>query len=369
MTSTSKSVENAGVTVQHLLIILLFALWPATASADDLRPGYLEIREICTSPFGGSPDVWAINKAAANGECTAFADPGTHRYAVTWKTPIKPGLAARAVPTFPPDCTAATATDRSIDLAALLTRWDIICAKPLAGRSVGLTGIESTPGDALLRYQSLSGETQAARLTPGSPSSIITATPDRNQVARTYFVTGIEHILRGYDHLLFVLSLVLLLSGAWRVAATVTAFTVAHSMTLMATTLELISLPRAPVEATIALSIIFLAVEIVKRDPQATRLSQRLPWIVAFLFGLLHGFGFAGALAEIGLPAGEVPTALLTFNLGVEAGQLMIVGAAIAILALIRRAKVAWLQPAQTATAYAIGSVAVMWLLERVLGV
>ena len=142
-------------------------------------------------------------------------------------------------------------------------------------------------------------------------------------------------------------------------------FTVAHSLTLIATTLQLVSLPRAPVEATIALSILFLAVEIVKRAPGQPRLSERYPCVVAFLFGLLHGFGFAGALAEIGLPQGEVPTALLTFNLGVEAGQLLIVAAAILAFGALQRAKAEWFRPAQTASAYAIGSIAAMWLLER----
>lgn len=323
-------------------LALLIILIPDTARADDLRPGYLEIREAANAPAA------------------------THRYAITWKAPIKPGLAARVIPAFPSDCTAVTTPERSIDAAALLARWEIKCAKPLTGRSVRLTGIESTASDALLRYQSLSGAAQAARLTPASPQATISAKPGRMQVAQTYFVTGVEHILMGYDHLLFVLCLVLLLNGAWRVAATVTAFTVAHSLTLVATTLDLISVQRAPVEAVIALSIVFLAVEIVKRDPENPRLSQRVPWLVAFLFGLLHGFGFAGALAEIGLPQGEVPTALLTFNLGVEAGQLIIVATVMAALAVLRRINVAWLKPVQTVAAYAIGCVAAMWLIERI---
>ena len=315
---------------------LTFLTLPTPASADDMRPGYLEVREL-----------------------------PANRYAINWKAPAKVG---KVVPTFPADCTATSEPVRRFESAALLARWDIACTRSLAGRRVTLAGLESTPGDALLRYQSLSGEVQAARLTPASPAATIAAKPARTQVARTYFVTGVEHILMGYDHLLFVLSLVLLLNGAWRVAATVTAFTIAHSLTLVATTLGLISLPRAPVEAAIALSIVFLAVEIVKRDPERPRLSERIPWLIAFLFGLLHGFGFAGALAEIGLPTGEVPTALLTFNLGVEAGQLMIVGAAMAVLAALRSAKAEWLRPAQTVSAYAIGSVAAMWLIERVLG-
>lgn len=321
----------------RLLVLLLLAMLPATARADDLRPGYLEIRE----------------------------EP-QNRYAITWKAPIKPGLATSVTPAFPADCKATTEPVRSIDAAALLAQWQIACAKPLAGRTIGLAGIESTAADALLRYQSMAGETQAARLTPAQPSAIIAAKPGRTQVARTYFATGVEHIVMGYDHLLFVLCLVLLLNGAWRVIATVTAFTLAHSLTLVATTLEVVSVPRAPVEAVIALSIVFLAVEIVKRDPAKPRLSERVPWVIAFLFGLLHGFGFAGALAEIGLPQGEVPTALLAFNLGVEAGQLVIVAVAMMALALLRRTNALWLRPAQTVMSYAIGTIAAMWLIERI---
>lgn len=321
--------------LRALMLLLLFALLPAAARADDMRPGYLEVRE--TLPL---------------------------RYAINWKAPAKVG---KVVPSFPADCKTTSELQRSFEDADLLTRWSIACARSLAGRKVRLSGLESTVGEALLRYQPLQGAIQAARLTPVSPSTIIATKPERSHVARTYFLTGVEHILTGYDHLLFVLSLVLLLNGAWRIAATVTAFTIAHSLTLVATTLKLVSLPRAPVEAVIALSIIFLAVEIIKRDPDRPRLSERIPWVVAFLFGLLHGFGFAGALAEIGLPEGEVPTALLTFNLGVEAGQLIIVTAALAVLFILHRFAYSLLRPAQMLAAYAIGITASAWLIERII--
>ena len=304
-----------------ILLLLLLCLGGSGLRADDMRPGYLEVREV--APL---------------------------RYAINWKAPAKVG---KVVPQFPEDCTAAGPALRSFEEA---------------GRQVILTGLDTTPGDALLRYQSLGGDVQAARLTPANSTATFAVRADRDQVARTYFVTGVEHILTGYDHLLFVLSLVLLLNGAWRVAGTITAFTVAHSITLVATTLEWISVPRAPVEALIALSIVFLAVEIVKRNPDTPRLSERIPWVIAFLFGLLHGFGFAGALAEIGLPRGEVPMALLTFNLGVEVGQLAIVATALVVLAAIRKINKATLRPAQTIAAYGIGSIAAMWLIERVSG-
>ena len=328
----------------RLLLLIMLAAGLSPAQADDLQPGYLELRERVGSA------------------------PNAHQYDVTWKAPIKPGLATGVTPTFPNDC-VATPPERSVDGAALLVRWAINCKAPLAGRAVRLDGMENMAADALLRYQSARGVTQAARLTPSNPQAVIAQRPDRWQVARTYFITGVEHILMGYDHLLFVLCLVLLLNGAWRVAGTVTAFTIAHSLTLVATTLELISMPGPPVEAAIALSIVFLAIEVVKRDPSAPRLSERIPWVVAFLFGLLHGFGFAGALAEIGLPQGEVPMALLTFNLGVEAGQILIVCAAMLVLSLLRRFNALYAARLHRFSAYAIGTIAVMWLLQRVLGV
>ncbi len=317
-----------------LLPVLLMVFWPATARADDMRPGYLEVREVAAQ-----------------------------RYLVFWKVPA--GL-ERASPIFPNYCNYLGDIHRSLKDGTLLLRGEIMCSRPLAGRAVRLAGLENSSGDALLRYQPLSGTAQTARFTAAAPSVTIATKPGRWQVARTYFAIGVEHILTGYDHLLFVLSLVLLLSGSWRVVATVTAFTVAHSVTLIATTLNLVALPRAPVEAAIALSIVFLAVEIVKRNPENPRLSERFPWVVAFLFGLLHGFGFAGALAEIGLPDGEVPIALLTFNLGVEAGQLIIVAAALATLIILRKFALPVVQPAQTLAAYAIGILASGWLIERI---
>jgi HupE / UreJ protein len=203
----------------------------------------------------------------------------------------------------------------------------------------------------------------------------VRAVPDRFEVAQTYVHLGVEHILFGFDHLLFVLALVLLIEGGWRIAQTVTAFTVAHSLTLIATSLNWISVARRPVEVCIALSIIFLAVEIVKarsdtrhlseRRLAERRLSERWPWLVAFAFGLLHGFGFAGALAEIGLPEGEVPTALFTFNIGVEIGQLLIVGFGLGVLWAIHRFAQRRARRGEIASAYAIGTVAAYWMFAR----
>ena len=317
------------------LLLAFLTLIPTPAQADELRPGYLELTE-------RAPNQWRM----------------------MWKAPVKEGLASRATPVFPADCTSSNQARELID-GALVAESDLTCAKPLAGRSVGLDGLSATVSDALVRVAPLGRPVQAARLTADAPTTTIATTPDRWQVAKTYFALGAEHILLGFDLLLFVVSLVLLISGGWTVVRTVTAFTVAHSITLVGVTLGLVSLPQKPVEAVIALSIAFLAVEIVKQKPGSPRLSERIPWAVAFLFGLLHGFGFAGALKEIGMPETEVPTALLTFNLGVEAGQLMIVAAALASLTLLRKFAAAWDRPARVTAAYGIGTLSCFWLIER----
>ncbi len=318
------------------LLIMLLTI-TATARADELRPGYLELTQL-------SPSDWRM----------------------VWKAPIKGGLASNVTPSLPKSCAVRLASRTRVN-GAIVAVSDVKCTADLAGQKVGLTGLDATFTDALVRIAPLGQPVQAARLTADAPMAEVALKADRAQVAKTYFLLGVEHILAGFDHLLFVLSLVLLITGGWQVAKAVTAFTVAHSITLIATSLQILSVPRQPVEICIALSIVFLAVEIVKSQPSAPRLSERIPWAVAFAFGLLHGFGFAGALAEIGLPKGEVPVALLTFNLGVEAGQLFIVGAVLILLAIIRQIATAQLNQARVAMGYAIGSVSAFWLIERVL--
>lgn len=319
-----------------LLRLLLLLLLAAPASADELRPGYLELTQ-------ESQQQWKI----------------------VWKAPVLGGLAASAAPLLPTFC-RVTMDRPNLSLGALVAAGRATCTQSLDGATVGLSGLEPGATDTLLRIAPLGRPVQTARLLPGQATTIVAAVPDGWQVARTYFGIGVEHIIGGFDHLLFVVALVLLLQRGSPVVAAATAFTIAHSLTLAGTTLGLFGLPQAPVEAVIALSIIFLAVEIVKAKAGQARLSERLPWLVAFLFGLLHGFGFAGALREIGLPATDVPVALLTFNLGVEAGQLAIIAVAAAALALLRRLLPAALRPAVLASAYAIGSIASLWFIERV---
>ncbi len=322
----------------RLLLAVLALLGGAGAvRADELRPGYLELTQVSAS-----------------------------QWRMTWKAPLRTGLVSRATPVPPGNCTADTGTRELTSNALLIVRM-LTCKGSLAGTSVSVSGLDATVTDVLIRVAPLGQPVQTGRLTPDDTVFKIARKADRWEVARTYFGIGVEHILFGFDHLFFVLALVLLLQRGWTVARAVTAFTVSHSITLVGTTLGFLGLPQRPVESVIALSIMFLAVEIVKSGDGVPRLSQRIPWAVAFLFGLLHGFGFAGALKEIGLPQGEVPMALLTFNLGVEAGQLLIVFAALSALALIRRVRPTALRPVTLGATYLIGITASYWFIERTL--
>lgn len=320
------------------LLALCLALIGVSAQADELRPGYM-----------------------------AFTQQSATDWSLSWKLPMRGGLTPQSNPILPDRCTKSGELSRLIANGAVETRVAVRCSGNVAGGKIGMSAMAASQTDILVRVAPLDRPAQALRLTADQPTAIIAAKPDRWQVAKTYFMIGVEHILFGYDHLLFVVSLVLLLGSTWTIAKAVTAFTVAHSITLIGTTLGLFGLPQAPVEAVIALSIMFLAVEIVKKQPEQTRLSERLPWLVAFVFGLLHGFGFAGALREVGLPESDVPTALLTFNLGVEAGQLLIVFAAMGLLALLRRFAASAAAPVLKFATYAIGITASFWFIERII--
>ncbi|HQV02823.1 MULTISPECIES: HupE/UreJ family protein [unclassified Novosphingobium] len=322
----------------RLVLALFAALLALPAHADELRPGYLE-----------------------------FSQQDAQHWKLVWKAPVLGGLATRTRPAFPDFCTQSPPQAR-VEGLVLVAESRLTCSKDLAGSRVGLAGMDAAFTDALLRVAPLGRPVQAARLTQDKAMVEIALVPDGWEVARSYFVLGIIHILEGYDHLLFVIALVLLIGRFGMVVKAATAFTVAHSITLVGSTLGLVGLAQAPVEALIALSIVFLAVEIVKQNPEAPNLAERAPWIVAFLFGLIHGFGFAGALREIGLPESDVPTALLTFNLGVEAGQLVIVAAVMLAITALRRFAPKQLRPATVVSTYAIGITASFWFIERLIG-
>jgi hydrogenase/urease accessory protein HupE len=249
---------------------------------------------------------------------------------------------------------------------AMVQTWRMRAIEPLAGQSVRIEGLGNTITDALVRIEFADGGAWVSRLTPSAPEATIPADQSGWTVAATYLKLGIEHILFGFDHLLFVLALLILTQGTWRLVKTVTAFTAAHSITLALATLGFVHVPSPPVEAVIALSIAFVAVEIVRARAGHHDLAARAPWVIAFVFGLLHGFGFAGALSEVGLPAGNIPVALLFFNLGVEVGQLLFIGAVLGIVALIRMRRLSLPTWLELVPPYAIGTIAMFWTIERV---
>lgn len=287
-------------------------------------------------------------------------------YAVRWKQPRVRPAGAEIVPRLPPSCTATTPVAVSEEGTGVVARWSVDCPGGLAGTTIAVDGIASARADVLLRLELAGGGSIRHVLTADRPSFAVPAEERVIDVVAGYARLGVEHIVGGFDHLLFVLGLVLLVGRGRRLLWTVTAFTAGHSVTLALAASGFVHLPSAPVEVAIALSIYLLAVELAR--PAARRretwMARRPGWM-AGSFGLLHGLGFAGALSEVGLPAGDVPAALFGFNLGIELGQLAFVGAVLAVGVLVRRLspeaprRLAWVP------AYGIGCLAGFWAIER----
>jgi hypothetical protein len=249
---------------------------------------------------------------------------------------------------------------------AAIQTWKFQAQEPVRGQTLRIRGLEQTMTDTLARIEFIDGSNWLQRLTPQTPVATIPLRPSSWSIVSQYLGLGFEHILFGIDHLLFVLALLLIVDGRWLLLKTVTAFTLAHSITLAFATMGVARLPSAPVEAVIALSIVFVASEILRDGIGERGLTARAPWLFAFIFGLLHGFGFAGALAEVGLPDGHIPTALLFFNIGVELGQLAFIVIVLAAGAAIRRFSARLPRWALLFPPYAIGGTATFWLIERV---
>jgi len=285
-----------------------------------------------------------------------------------FKIPALGDLRLGLYPNLPANCVIEGQPTKYIIDNAYTEKALFICSGGLFGETVTIDGLSTTLTDVLARVERPDGSTQVARLTPSAPAFVVEATPNAFTVASTYLALGVNHILRGIDHLLFVFALLLLVQGTRTLIWTITAFTAAHSLTLAAATLGLVQVPQAPVEAVIALSIVFVASEIVHVSHGRPGLTQRKPWIVAFVFGLLHGFGFAGALSEVGLPEQSIPLALLLFNAGVELGQLGFVGAVLLIYAILSRYSFDNPRWTLQASGYLIGSVAAYWTVERTVG-
>jgi len=331
-----------------LMLVGCVAFTPC-ASAHEVRPAYLELRQT-----------------------------GADTYDVLWKVPARgDNMRLGIYVEFPASTTNVTMPRTLFANDASTERWSIKRQDGLTGSEVHITGLEATITDVLVRVENLDGTTQVTRVTPSSPSFVIAASPGALTVCRTYLVLGVEHILFGVDHLLFVLALLILVKGWRRLVGTITAFTIAHSITLAAAILRFVHVPGKPVEATIALSVVFAACEIVHRRSGRTGVTEAWPWVIAFTFGLLHGLGFASALREVGLPQNAIPLALLFFNVGVELGQLLFISFVMAIIAAAvyaaRKVSLSSITPqsafswCESISAYAIGAVAAFWLIERTL--
>jgi hydrogenase/urease accessory protein HupE len=325
-----------------LLFVVFGAMIPAgLAFGHALEPGYLSIDQV----EGGD-------------------------FRIFWRRPDVGGAPMRLDLELPENCSPRRPPPPRFDGRAWISTFGSECVDGLSGGRITIHGLEATRTDVLVRHSIPGGKTLTQRLTPDRIEMVVPARPDRISVFASYFGLGFEHILEGWDHLLFVFALLLLIRDSWRLVGAVTAFTLAHSITLAGATLGWVSVRSAPVEATIALSIVFLASELARVTPGEHRLSERFPWLITFSFGLLHGLGFAGALTEIGLPSGEVPLALLAFNLGVEAGQLAFIAVILALGWLgsaIPRVNRFMLNAAtRTGAAYVIGCAASFWLIERI---
>ena len=321
-----------------LVFVIVMMAGGAPLLADVFRPAYLELRQTSADAFD-----------------------------VLWKVPAQGETARLAIHVVFPEGTIAVSQPRGQFAGdAFVERWSIRRPGGLAGGTIRIDGLPASITDVLARVERSDGTTQVARLLPERPAFVVESPRNSAGVAWTYLGLGVHHILAGIDHLLFVLALVLIVPSRRMLAWTITAFTAAHSLTLAAATLGLIHVPQAPVEAIIALSIVFVAAEIVHGRQGRAGLTARAPWIVAFSFGLLHGLGFAGALAQVGLPERAVPVALLFFNVGVELGQLAFVTAIIALIMAMKRFSRAWPAWIEAVPAYAIGAVAMFWVFERI---
>jgi hydrogenase/urease accessory protein HupE len=320
--------------------LLLCAVVPTRA--DEFKPGYLQLTQL-----------------------------DRETYDVLWKIPaIDEATTLKVKPQFPGGTELLTAVRSTFSRGITVQRWRVRVPNGLDGKAIIFSQLSETRIDVLARLVRLDGTVQLERVLPVGARFVVRPSPGRLEVVRTYTVLGIEHILTGFDHLLYVLAMLILVSSWRRIVVTMSAFTATHSLTLAAAALGWVHVPQPPVEACIALSILFVAREIVQVHRGRPGITARWPWAVSFTFGLMHGFGFAGALAEVGLPQSSIPVALLFFNVGVEIGQLMFVGAVLAVMAVgwragqrLRFSPPAWLW---RIAPYAIGALASFWLVERV---
>ena len=319
-------------------MMLALTLLPAVSLADEFSPALLDIVE----RDGGWVDV-------------------------TWKIPVRQDRGLGLTPILPdflepvgPSTGRRTSGNGYVQFTAYRTG-----GQALTGQTIGVDGFGMIQTDVLVRIQLADGAEHSTILRLGKDTFTVPDQATRWEIAGSYWGMGTIHILEGFDHLLFLLVLLLIISGIWPLVKTITAFTIAHSITLALATLGLVNIPPVPTEAVISLSIMLLAVEAVRKSNGERTLAETYPWLVAFTFGLVHGLGFAGALSEIGVPQNEVPIALLMFNLGVETGQLFFVVSVAVLLAGLRHLHSQGMQELLRAAPYAIGGIAAFWTIER----
>jgi hydrogenase/urease accessory protein HupE len=316
-------------------LILAWLVSISPAWSHEIRPAYLQIDETA---------------------------PGA--YEVLWKMPRIGERVLDVQPEFDPGFVLQEGGGALLD-GFVVYHYQLNGNEPLAGTKLSIRGLPRTTIDVLANLNLLDGQKHTFLLHPTSPEVVLPREPSKWGVVGTYTVLGVEHILLGIDHLLFVFALLLIIDGRRRLVGTITAFTLAHSTTLALSTLGYVSLPGPPVEAVIALSIALVAIDILRKRHGANPVTARWPWMVAFVFGLLHGFGFAGALGDIGLPQQAIPLALLFFNVGVELGQLCFIGVVLAGAAVFQRLPLRLPEWSRAVPPYAIGSLAMFWVIQR----
>jgi hydrogenase/urease accessory protein HupE len=318
--------------------VLLVLAWTRAAAAHEARPGFLELRE--TAP---------------------------ETYSLLWKKPTGGEVEIQIAPVVPEGCRLATPDRQQLTPGAMIVRGMLTCAGGLAGKTIAIAGLDATITDVLVRVRHADGRLESHLLRPASPSVTLGAVTSLAERALGYVQLGVQHILLGVDHLLFVLGLMLIVSDRFMLVKTITAFTLAHSITLAIATLGYAQAPLPPLNAAIALSILFLGPEVVRRWRGGTSFTIRHPWVVAFAFGLLHGFGFASGLTAMGLPRGEIPLALLLFNVGVELGQIAFVLLVILLERSFRVLEVRWPVLVERLPGYAVGTLGAYWTIQRTL--
>ncbi len=316
--------------------LALFVGGPTPAAAHEVRPGYLELRETA---------------------------PGVFR--VLWKKPARGDLILKIDPVFPAGCAVAGIGSETMRGGAYVARATLECEDGLTGKTIEIAGLEATLTDVLVKVYYANGLEETHLVQPNSTSAVIGGPGSVVQRIGAYARLGIQHIALGVDHLLFVLGLLLIVSSPMVLLKTITSFTLAHSITLGIATLGFANAPALPLNAVIALSILFLGPEIVRVWRGETSFTIRHPWVVAFAFGLLHGFGFASGLTAMGLPQNEIPLALLFFNVGVELGQLAFVFFVLALARSFRTLEIRWPRWAQLFPGYAVGTLGAFWFIQR----